>query len=119
MRVGGRSDIMIALSLGRCKPFLMMPSCDCRVSVATGTSKLQVQSLPLCPESDGQSSKCGLSRWPEADVRLVVISATLLPAPSLSTFANKKPNDTEGGHRIHPPCTDGKLHNESCDDDKR
>jgi hypothetical protein len=62
MRVGGRSDMMIALSLGRCKPFLMMPSCDCRVSVATGTSKLQVQSLPLYPESDGQSSKCGLSR---------------------------------------------------------
>ena len=54
---------MIALSLDRYKPFLMMPSCDCRVSVATGTSKLQVQSLPLCPESDGQSSKCGLSRW--------------------------------------------------------
>ena len=53
---------MIALSLGRCKPFLMMPSCDCRVSVATGTSKLQVQSLLLYPESDGRSSKCSLSR---------------------------------------------------------
>ena len=44
--------------------------------------------------------------------------ATFLSAPSLSTFPNKKPNDTEGGHRVHPPCTYGKLHNESCDHDK-
>jgi hypothetical protein len=46
------------------------------------------------------------------------MSATLLSAPSLPTFANKKPNDTEGGYRVHPPCTYGKLHNESCDHDK-
>ena len=46
------------------------------------------------------------------------MSATLLSPPSLSTFANKKPNDTEGGHRVHPPCTYGKLHDESCDHDK-
>jgi hypothetical protein len=31
-------------------------------SSATGTSKLQVRSLPLRPESDDPSSKCGLSR---------------------------------------------------------
>jgi len=46
------------------------------------------------------------------------MSATLLSAPSLSTFANKKPNDTEGGHRVYPPCTNGKLHDKSCDHDK-
>ncbi len=46
------------------------------------------------------------------------MSATLLSAPSLPTFANEKPNDTEGGHRVHPPCTYCKLHNESCDHDK-
>jgi hypothetical protein len=48
--------------------FLMVPSYDCRVSVATGTSKLQVQSLPLCPESDGQSSKCGLCDGANKDI---------------------------------------------------
>src|SRR5664280_3329563 len=48
----------------------------------------------------------------------VVISATLLATPSLSTFANKKPNNTEGGRRVYPPCTYGKLHDESCDHDK-
>ena len=48
----------------------------------------------------------------------VVMSATLLSAPSLSTFANKKPNNTEGGRRVYPPCTYGKLHDESCDHDK-
>ena len=56
---------------------------------------------------------------PETDMRLVLMSATLLPAPSLSTFEDKKPNDTEGGHRVHPPCTDAKLHNEGRDHDKR
>ena len=44
--------------------------------------------------------------------------ATHLSAPSLSTFANKKPNNTERGHRVYPPCTDGKLHDESCYHDK-
>ena len=48
-----------------------------------------------------------------------MMSATLFSAPSLPTFADKKPNDTEGGHRIQPPCTYGKLRNESCDHDKR
>jgi hypothetical protein len=46
------------------------------------------------------------------------MNATLLSPPSLSTFANKKPNDTKGGHRVHPPCTYGKLHNESCNHDE-
>jgi hypothetical protein len=49
MRAHGRDDRMIALSLGRCKPFLTVLSCDCRVSLATGADKLQVQSRPLCP----------------------------------------------------------------------
>jgi hypothetical protein len=49
MRARGRDDRMIALRLGRCKPFLTVLSGDCRVLIATGTSKLQVQSLPLCP----------------------------------------------------------------------
>ena len=48
-----------------------------------------------------------------------MMSAALLYAPSLPTFANKKPNDTERGYRIHPPCTYGKLRNESYDHDKR
>ncbi len=46
------------------------------------------------------------------------MSATLLSTPSLPTFANKKPNDAEGGHRIRPPCTCDKLHHESCDQGK-
>src|ERR1039457_2553806 len=49
---------------------------------------------------------------------LVVMSATFISTPSLSTFADKKQNDTEGGHRIYPPCTNGKLQDESCDHDK-
>ena len=56
----------------------------------------------------GQNLTCGL----------VVMGATLLSAPSLPTFANKKPNDSEGGHRIHPPCIYGKLHDKGCDHDK-
>jgi len=48
-----------------------------------------------------------------------MMSATLFSAPSLSTFANQKPNDTEGSHRVHPPCAYGKLHNQRCDHDKR
>ena len=44
-----------------------------------------------------------------------LMSATLLSTPSLPTFANKKPNDTEGGYRVHPPCTAGELHNEGRD----
>jgi hypothetical protein len=47
---------MIALSLSRCKPFLTVLSCDCRLSVATGPGKLQVQSRPLRAESDRQPS---------------------------------------------------------------
>ena len=31
-------------------------------SFTTGTSRPQVEPCPLCPESDGPSSKCGLSR---------------------------------------------------------
>jgi hypothetical protein len=46
------------------------------------------------------------------------MSTTLISTPSLSTFANKKPNDPEGGHRVYPPCAYGKLHDKSCDDDK-
>jgi hypothetical protein len=57
MRAGGRDDMMIALSLGRCKPFLTVPSCDFRVSIATGPGKLQVQPRPLCLESNGRPSK--------------------------------------------------------------
>ena len=52
-------------------------------------------------------------------MRTVMMSATLISAPSFPTFANQKPNDTKGGHRIQPPCTYGKLRNESCDHDKR
>ena len=44
--------------------------------------------------------------------------ATLLSAPSLATFANKKPNDSNGGHRVYPPCTHSKLHDESRDHDE-
>jgi hypothetical protein len=51
MRARGRDDRMIALSLGRRKPFLTVLSC---VSLATGAGKLQVQSRPLCAESDRQ-----------------------------------------------------------------
>jgi hypothetical protein len=54
---------MIALSLGRRKPFLTVLSCDCRVSLATGADKLQVQSRPLCPESDRPPSQGRMSRW--------------------------------------------------------
>jgi hypothetical protein len=52
---------MITLSLGRRKPFLMALSCDCRVSLATGAGKLQVQSRPLCAESDQQPSQDRMS----------------------------------------------------------
>jgi hypothetical protein len=52
---------MIALSLGRRKPFLTVLSCDCRVSMATGAGKLQVQSRPLCAESDRQPSQDRMS----------------------------------------------------------
>jgi hypothetical protein len=54
---------MIALSLGRCKPFLTVPSCDFRVSIATGPGTLQVQPRPHCPESDGRPSKWHPSLW--------------------------------------------------------
>jgi hypothetical protein len=54
---------MIALSLGRCKPFLTLPSCDFRVSIATGPGTLQVQPRPQCPESDGRPSKWHPSLW--------------------------------------------------------
>ena len=40
---------IIALSLGRCKPFLRVRTCGCRVSIATGPGNLQVQSCPRCP----------------------------------------------------------------------
>jgi hypothetical protein len=67
MRAHGRDDRMIALSLGRCKPFLTVLSCDCRVSLATGADKLQVQSRPLCPESDRPPSQGRMSRWANKD----------------------------------------------------
>jgi len=54
---------MIALSLGRCKRFLTVPSCDFRVSIATGPGTLQVQPRPQCPESDGRPSKWHPSLW--------------------------------------------------------
>jgi hypothetical protein len=44
--VGGGVDRNNCVELGRCKPFLMVPSCGCRVSNATERGKLQVQ---LCP----------------------------------------------------------------------
>ena len=47
-----------------------------------------------------------------------MVSATLISTPSLTTFANKKPNNTEGGYRVYPPRTYGKLEDESCDHDK-
>src|ERR1700730_15692455 len=62
MRAGGCDDMMIALSLGRCKPFLTVPSCEFRVSIATGPGKLQVQPRPQCPDSESRPEKCGLSR---------------------------------------------------------
>ena len=49
MRAGSRDAVMIALRLDRRKPLLMVPSCDCRASIATQASKLRVQSLPLWP----------------------------------------------------------------------
>jgi hypothetical protein len=61
MRAGDRNDRMIALSLGRCKPSLAVPSCDCSVSIATGAGKLRVQSRPLCAESDRQPSQDRMS----------------------------------------------------------
>ena len=64
MRAGGRSDMMIALSLGRCKPFPPLPSCDYRGSFAAGLGKLQVQQSPQCPESDSWPSKWHPSRGP-------------------------------------------------------
>ena len=48
-----------------------------------------------------------------------MMSAALLSAPSLPTLTNKKPNDTERGHRIQPPRTYRKLRNESCGNDQR
>jgi len=52
---------MIALSLGRRKPFFTVLSCDCRLSLATGPGKLQVQPRPQCPESDRSAA------WPYND----------------------------------------------------
>jgi hypothetical protein len=58
---GSRDDMMIALRLDRCKPLLMVPSCDCRVSYATGPGKLQVQPCPQCRVCGGRPEKGGLS----------------------------------------------------------
>jgi hypothetical protein len=57
MRIGDRSDMTNTLSLGRCEAFLMVPYCDCRVSIATRPSKLKVQPRPPYSESDGRPPK--------------------------------------------------------------
>jgi hypothetical protein len=49
MRARGRDDRMIALSLGRREPFFTVLSCDCRLSLATGPGKLQVQPPSAMP----------------------------------------------------------------------
>jgi hypothetical protein len=54
---------MIALSLGRCKPFLPLPSCDYPGSIAAGPGNLQVQPCPQCPVSDARLPQCNMSRW--------------------------------------------------------
>jgi hypothetical protein len=66
MKVGDRNDMMIALSLGRCKPFLMMPSCDCRVSVATGTSKSS--HFRYAPEATVSHRNAVCRDWPVPEV---------------------------------------------------
>ena len=47
MRLG-----IITLTLGRCKPFLGMPTFDCRVSIATGPGNPQVHPCPVFPVCD-------------------------------------------------------------------
>ena len=54
---GGRDDMIIALSLGLCKSFLAALSCDCRVSIAIGTSKL-TDYLPATPIASMTKSGC-------------------------------------------------------------
>ena len=78
MRAGGREDMIVALSLGRRTPFLAVPSCDCRVSIATGPGKLQVQSRPLRAESDRQPSQDRMSRRarPVSDILTIITSCT-------------------------------------------
>jgi hypothetical protein len=55
IRANGRDVRMIALSLGRCKPFLTVPSYDCRVSFATGPGKLQVRHIRNARKLEGQN----------------------------------------------------------------
>jgi hypothetical protein len=45
-------------------------------SFATGSGKLQVRPLPLCPESDRQPSRDRMSRW--AKLRILAVQQTAL-----------------------------------------
>lgn len=64
MRAGGRENRNNYVEPGAgASPFdgAILPSWGCRVSIATGRGKLQVQSCPQCPVSDGRPEKGGLS----------------------------------------------------------